>query len=95
MVIKFLDHNNGELKQQRWQWQQEWQKSNRFRLAKQNVFVHFLAIIARLRHETSNITQPLYGVDKHNTKFSFPFSKLRYGPFGFNPRKFDKLNEIE
>ena len=59
------------------------------------LFVHFLAIIARLRHETSNITQPLYGVDKYSTKFSFPFSKLRYGPFGFNPRKFDKLNEIE
>ena len=33
-------------------------------------------------------------------KFSFSFSNLRCGPFGFNPRKiiaptFDKLNEIE
>ena len=59
------------------------------------LFVHFLAIIAQLRHETSNITQPLYGVDEHNTKFSFPFSKLRYGPFGFNPRKFANISQIK
>ena len=48
-----------------------------------------------------NFTRPLYGVRERIKKwsFSFSFSKLRYGAFGFNPRKFrqqyDKLNEIE
>ena len=60
-----------------------------------------LAVVARLRHETSNFTRPLYGVDEHNKKFSSSFSKLRYDPFGFNPWKFrqhltnyTKLNKI-
>ena len=36
-----------------------------------------------------NLTSPLYRVGEHNTlKFSFSFSKLRYGPLGFNSRKF-------
>ena len=54
-----LDHNNGELKQQRRQRQRERQKSNRFILAKQQLgtcitlFVHFLAVVASLRLETS------------------------------------------
>ena len=37
-------------------------------------FVHFFAIIASLRHETSNFTSPLYGTGEQNTKivvFSF------------------------
>ena len=65
----------------------------------QAFFVHFLAVVARPRHETSDFTRPLYGVDEHNTKFSFSFPKLRYDPFGFNAKKisptFDKLNEVE
>ena len=54
-----LDHNNGELKQQRRRRQRERQKSNRFTLAKQQLctcitlFVHFLAVVASLRLETS------------------------------------------
>ena len=54
-----LDHNNGELKQQRRRRQRERQKSNRFTLANQQIctcitlFVHFLAVVASLRLETS------------------------------------------
>ena len=36
-------------------------------------FVRFLAVVARLRHETSNFTRPLYGVDEHKLKLSFSF----------------------
>ena len=60
MVTKFLDHNNRELKQRRQRRQRERQNSNRFKLEKQqinmhvhHVFVHFLDVSARLRHETS------------------------------------------
>ena len=36
-----------------------------------------------------NFTSPLYGVGEYNTKiFFFSCSKLRYGPFGFNPETF-------
>ena len=41
------------------------------------------------------ISQPLYGVGEHNTKASFSFSKLRYGPFGFNPREFVNIWQIK
>ena len=64
----------------------DWQNNNVARASR--FFVHLLAIVARLRHETSNFVGPLYGVHEDNTKFSFSFSKLRYDPFGFNPRKF-------
>ena len=37
MVAKFLDDNKGEFMQRRWLQQREWQKSNRFRLVKQQV----------------------------------------------------------
>ena len=99
MVAKFLDLNNWEFKQRRRRRQREQLKRNKFRLAKQQLctcitlFVHFLAVVARLRHETSQfhaLASIIHGVGKHNTKFSFSFSfsKLKYGPFGFNPRKF-------
>ena len=42
-----------------------------------------------------NSTRPLYGVREHNTKVSFSLSKLRYGPFGFNPRKFANIWQIK
>ena len=37
-----------------------------------------------------NLMRPLYEVREHKTtiKFCFPFSKLRYSPFGLNSRKF-------
>ena len=55
------NHDNRELKQgrRRRQRQRERQKSNRFRLEKQQAarasrfFVHFFAVVARLRLETS------------------------------------------
>ena len=54
MVAKSLDHNNRELKQRRWWWQREQQKT--IRLYQQNnfacAFAHFLALTARLGHET-------------------------------------------
>ena len=61
MVAKFLDHNNGELKQQQRRWQRERQKKTIDHLDKQNnnfardhaFLVHFLVVIARLRHKTS------------------------------------------
>ena len=63
------------------------QKNNNF--ARALLFVlHSLAVVTRLRHEASNFTRLLYGVDKHDTKFSSSFSKLRYCPFEFNARKF-------
>ena len=46
MVAKFADHNKRQFLQQ--------EKSNRFSLEKEQLFfVHFLATVARLRHETS------------------------------------------
>ena len=46
-----------------------------------------------------NFTRLLYGVGEHNTKVVFFVkSKLRYCPFGFNPKispTLAKLNEIE
>ena len=42
-----------------------------------------------------NFTRPLYGVGEHNINVSFSLSKLRYGPFGFNPRKFANIWQIK
>ena len=98
IVANFLDHNNGELKQRQRRRQRERQKSNTFISAKQQlartsrIFVH-LFLISRARFILGRWAQ-------HNF-FSFRI-KLRYGPFGFNPRKFRqylanymKLNKID
>ena len=54
MVVKFLDHNNRELKcERRLQRQQEQLESNNNFARAARFFVHFLAAAARLRHETS------------------------------------------
>ena len=57
-------------------------KSLRFLLAKQQ-----LCTCITLKGEREHIAQ----------QFPFSFSKLRYGPFGFNPRKFPQhlTNEIK
>ena len=34
-----------------------------------------------------NFTSLVYGVGEHSTRIFFSFSTVRYGPFGFNPRK--------
>ena len=73
----------------------DWQKNNFARAS--HFFVHFLAVVARLRHETSQFYSPALssGWALHKN-FSFSFSKLRDGPFGFNPENFAnmKLNKI-
>ena len=42
-------------------------------------FVHFLAIVAALRHETFSCQSPVYGVGEHNRKIlAFIFLNLDY-----------------
>ena len=84
-----------ELKQRRRRRQQEWLKSKRFILAKQQLctcitlFCTFLSLRCTTVTWILNFTRPLYGgrwTQKKN--FFFSSSKLRYGPFGFNLRRF-------
>ena len=42
-----------------------------------------------------NFTHPLHGVGEHNTDIFDFFSKLRYGPFGFNPENFASIGQIK
>ena len=77
MVAKFLDHNNGELKHWRRRRQRERQRSNRFRLAKQQLytcntlFVHSWPSLHECDRKLSNFTRPLYEVGEHSAKFPF------------------------
>ena len=83
----FLDHNHGELKQQRrWPWQ-EWWKSNQFISAK--LFCTFLSRCCKSAPWNFLISCACL-IESMNTaqEFSFSFSKFRYGPFVFNPRQF-------
>ena len=92
MVAKFVDHNNMELKQL-WQWKQrERQKSNRFILANQQLCMCITLFCTFLSRSSTipNFTRLLHGAGEHDTKLPLPFSKLWYGPFRFNPRKFCK-----
>ena len=52
MVAKFLVHNNREILQHQKAIGLDWLKNN-FARASRAFFVHFLAVVARLRHETS------------------------------------------
>ena len=52
MVAKLLVHNNREFLQQQKAIGLDWLKNN-FARASRAFFVHFLAVVARLRHETS------------------------------------------
>ena len=57
-------------------------------------FAHFLAIVARLRHK--NEKRALFTEQVNITqKVSFSFSKLRYGPSGFNPENFADIWQIK
>ena len=58
-------------------------------------FVHFLAFVARLPQDTSNFKSPLYMEWVKTQKFSSSVSKLRYGPFGFNPSNFADIWQIK
>ena len=71
----------------------EWQKSNRFLLTKQQIctcitlFCTFLC--RRCAPATWNFPRACFMESVNTTqKLSFSSSKFRYGPFGFNPRKF-------
>ena len=68
-------------------------KNDRFRLAKQQLCMRvtfFLYNSLPSLHvynvKIPNFMCPFYGVGEHRQKFSFSFSKLRYGPFRYNPR---------
>ena len=59
-VDQYIRSINRELKQRRWWRQRGWHKSNRFGSVKQQLcmtitfIVHFLPVVAQLRHETSH-----------------------------------------
>ena len=80
-----------ELKQRRRGQQQERQKSNRLRLAKNNFarvsrfFVHFFAVNARLWRETSQFSRFLADVDTRQ-RLSFSFPELWFSPLELNSR---------
>ena len=106
MTAKFLDHNrHGELKQWRRRRQRKRQRSNQFRLAKQQrytsitLFVHSGPSLHDCGRKLPIFTRPLYGVGEHSAKFSF-FFFYQIQSFWTQPQTrisqtFDKLNEIE
>ena len=60
------------------------------------VFLYiFLAFVERLPQDTSNFKSPLYMEWVKTQKFSSSVSKLRYGPFGFNPSNFADIWQIK
>ena len=99
MVAKLLDHNKREPGQQR----RRTAKKARVYISKTTTlhvhhafFAHILAILARLRHETSYFHAPaLWSRWTRHKKFVFSFSKLRYGPFEFNPENFANIRQIK
>ena len=88
MVVKFLDHNNMELQQQRRRRQRERFKRNRYILAKQKLctcitlFCTFFAVVSIFLISRTHLWS------RWTQKFPFPFSKHWYGPFGFNHPNF-------
>ena len=91
---KILYHNKRKLRQQRRRRQRERQKKKKnFAGASR-----FLSIFYQSLHDCDmklpNFTNQLYGVNEHK-KGSFSFSKLRYGPFGFNPENFANIWQIK
>ena len=104
MVAKFLDHNKRELALQRRRRQRERRRKQQPRTSI-TLFCTFLspASLNDSDMKRSYFTRPLYAVREHNTKCSFSFSELRYGPFGFNPKfrhylthqvKLNKIDEL-
>ena len=73
------------------------QQNNNFARAS-HFFVHFLAVVASLQHETSlNVTHPLYGVGEHSTEIFFLFlNSDTVLSDSINPRQFcqDFTNEM-
>ena len=105
-MSKFLDHHSRELKQrrrrQRQRRQRERQKSNSFILLKQQLFMCITlsyTLLSRRRTTAAwnfPILRALFMEYVNTTqKFSLPFSKLRNGSFGFNPRKFRQIWPIK
>ena len=100
MVAKFLD--NMELKHRRWRRQRERQKSNGFRLAKQQLCtcITLFCRFPNRRCPTSTwnfLISRAHFIEQVNTtwKFSFPVCKLRSCPFGFNTRNVANIWQIK
>ena len=99
-----LSVNNRELKQRRGRRQRERHKSNRFRLAKQQLCTRimlFLHISLTSLHDY-NVKVPkftFYRGREHKTTFFSAFPELWYSPLEFNSKKhlptFDEVNEME
>ena len=86
MVAKILDDNNEELKQGRRRKQRERQKSDRFSKNFARASRFFLATFLSRRYTTATwnfLISRARSMESVNRvqKFSFSFSKLRYGPF--------------
>ena len=64
----------------------DWQNNN-FAHAS-HLSIHFVAFVAQLVHEFLISHALFMEVGEHKKRISFSSSKLRYGPFGFNPRRF-------
>ena len=85
MVTKFLDHHNTELKQRRRRRQGEGQETH--------FSVHFLAVVARLRHETSQSNGPAWWTQY--TIFLFFFLNLDTVLSDSTPEKIANIWQVE
>ena len=91
------NHDNRKLKQRRRRRQRERQKSNRFKLAKQQLctcitlFCTFLC--RRCATTTWNFLVSRF-VEDVNTRQWFSFSELRYSPLESTPEEFPNLKQI-
>ena len=105
MVAKCLDHNNKQRKQQQRRGQHEkWKpiganlQNNKFARVS-HFFAHFLAVVARLRHETSSFHAPaLWSRWPQDKNFLFVFLNLGTVPSDSTPEMsptFDTLNGTE
>lgn len=73
MLAKYND--NRELKQQRWEGNENYQKIDSNLASTSRFFVHFFASLHGCDMKLPNLTRPLYAVGEHNEKkFSFSFS---------------------
>ena len=97
MAAKFLDDNNRvsakAMANSKKTKGLDWQKNNF--VCASHFSVHFLAVVARLRHKTSYFHRPALWGRWTRQKVSFSFSKLRNGTFGFNPENFANIWQIK
>ena len=93
MVATFLDHKMGSLSDKDGVVNETGKKQSVY-ISKTTTLlhVHYTFFISQPSLQVydlklTNFTRPLDGVDEHSKEIFF-FSKLRYGPFGFNPSQF-------